>query len=156
MPTRCSEAWATTQHHCKSHQGLEIRQGRRVPEPKRSISTCKRQATARKLTTHDTPQLNGIAEKAMLNRTLLGAYPCLHAHKWPPQIVMGRGPKTGDLAEELDSAPCPRWQDAFRGSLYGRPPSLSALRTWGTPVLEPPARGSKLNVRAREARMART
>jgi hypothetical protein len=36
-------------------------------------------------------------------------------------------------------------------ALYGRPPDLSALRTWGTPVLVHNASGSKLNVHAREA-----
>jgi Reverse transcriptase (RNA-dependent DNA polymerase) len=37
-------------------------------------------------------------------------------------------------------------------ALYGRPPDLSALRTWGTSVLVHNASGSKLDVRAREAR----
>jgi hypothetical protein len=37
-------------------------------------------------------------------------------------------------------------------ALYGRPSDLSALHTWGTPVLVHNTSGSKLNVRAREAR----
>ena len=37
-------------------------------------------------------------------------------------------------------------------ALYSQPPDLSALRTWGTPVLVHNASRSKLNVHAREAR----
>jgi hypothetical protein len=37
-------------------------------------------------------------------------------------------------------------------ALYGQPPNLSTLQTWGTPVLVHNASGSKLNIRACEAR----
>jgi hypothetical protein len=36
-------------------------------------------------------------------------------------------------------------------ALYGRPPDLSALRTWGTHILVHNPSSLKLNVRAREA-----
>src|SRR5258707_11485340 len=37
-------------------------------------------------------------------------------------------------------------------ALYGQPPDLSTIRTWGSPVLVHNANGSKLDVRAHEAR----
>ena len=62
------EAWALTQDHCK---GIKVLRSDRGGEYLSAAFSAHLAAagTARKLTTHDTPQLNGIAER--LNRTLL-------------------------------------------------------------------------------------
>ena len=62
------EAWATTQHHCKAIKVLRSDRGGEFLS-KEFDQHLKESGMAGKLTTHNTPQLNGIAER--LNRTLL-------------------------------------------------------------------------------------
>ena len=62
------EAWAMTQHHCKAIKVLRSNRGGEFLS-KEFNQHLKESGTARKLTTHNTPQLNGIAEH--LNCTLL-------------------------------------------------------------------------------------
>jgi hypothetical protein len=62
------EAWAITQGHCKTIKVL--RSDRRGKYLSDAFNVhLKVAGTARKLTVHDTPQLNGMAER--LNRMLL-------------------------------------------------------------------------------------
>jgi transposase InsO family protein len=62
------EAWATTQQHCKVIKVLCSDQGREYLSKEFDQHLAK-SGMARKLTAHDTPQLNGIVE--CLNYTLL-------------------------------------------------------------------------------------
>src|SRR5260370_11738859 len=62
------EAWATMQQHCRAIKVLRSDQGGEYLSKDFDQHLAK-SGTARKLTTHDTPQLNGITEH--LNRTLL-------------------------------------------------------------------------------------
>ena len=64
---------------------------------------------------------------------------------------MGRGVEAHNLAEELDSDRALNGKTPYE-ALYGRPPDLSTLRTWGSRVLVHDPTGSKLSPRAREAR----
>src|SRR5258708_37735389 len=60
------EAWATTQQHCRAIKVLCSDRGGEYLSKDFDQHLAK-SGTARKLTAHDTPQLNGIAE--CLNRT---------------------------------------------------------------------------------------
>jgi transposase InsO family protein len=62
------EAWALAQQHCKAIKVLRSDRGREYLS-KVFDQHLAAAGTARKLTTHDTPQLNGVAK--WLNRTLL-------------------------------------------------------------------------------------
>ena len=62
------EAWAVTQHHCRAIKVLRSDRGGEYLSKEFDQHLAKA-GMARKLTTHNTPQLNGIAEH--LNQTLL-------------------------------------------------------------------------------------
>ena len=62
------KAWALAQQHCKAVKVLRLDQGREYLS-KAFNQHLAAVRTACKLTTYDTPQLNGVAEH--LNRTLL-------------------------------------------------------------------------------------
>ena len=105
--------------------------------------------TARKLTVHDTPQLNGVAER--LNRTLLERIRAFAHGSGLPKSLWG---------EALRHAVWPKNRTGTRAldgktpvqALFGRPPDLSSPRVWGSRVWVHDPDRSKLDVRAREAR----
>ena len=104
--------------------------------------------TARKLTTHDTPQLNSIAER--LNRTLLERIQAFMHTSGLPKSLWGEALRQATWLKNWTATWALDGKTPFK-ALYGRPPNLSTLRTWGTPMLVHNASRSKLNVRAREA-----
>lgn len=142
------EAWAVTQHHCKAIKVLRSdRGGEYLSEA--FNQHLQKAGTARKLTTHDTPQLNGIAER--LNRTLLERIRAFTHTSGLPKSLWGEALRQATWLKNRTATRALDSKTPFE-ALYGRPPDLSALRTWGTPVLVHNSGGSKLNVRAREAR----
>ena len=142
------EAWAVTQHHCQAIKVLRSdRGGEYLSEA--FNQHLQKAGTARKLTTHDTPQLNGIAER--LNRTLLERIRAFTHTSGLPKSLWGEALRQATWLKNRTATHALDGKTPFE-ALYGRPPDLSALRTWGTPVLVHNASGSKLNVRAREAR----
>ena len=105
--------------------------------------------TAQKLTPHDTPQLNGIAE--CLNRTLLERIRAFTHTSGLPKLLWGEALRHATWLKNRTATRALDGKMPFE-ALYGRPLDLSALRTWGFPVLVHSTDGSKLHARAREAR----
>jgi hypothetical protein len=142
------EAWALTQDHCK---GIKVLRSDRGGEYLSAAFSAHLAAagTARKLTTHDTPQLNGIAER--LNRTLLERIQAfahesgLHKLLWGEALRHASWLKNRTATRALDG------KTPFE-ALYGQPPDLTNLRIWGCPVWVHSPGESKLDVRAKEAK----
>jgi transposase InsO family protein len=141
------EAWALTQQHCKAIKVL--RSDRRGEYLSGAFDNHLAAAgTARKLTMHDTPQLNGMAER--LNRTLLERVRALEYSSGLPKSLWGEALwhttwlKNRTATHTLDG------KTPFE-ALYSHCPDLS-LRPWGCIVLVHDASGSKLDARAREGR----
>ena len=142
------EAWAVTQHHCRAIKVLRSDRGGEYLSKAFNQHLAKA-GTARKLTTHDTPQLNGIAER--LNRTLLERIRAFTHMSGLPKSLWGEALRQATWLKNRTATRALDGKTPFE-ALYGRPPDLSALRSWGAHVLVHNANGSKLNVRAREAR----
>jgi hypothetical protein len=141
------EVWAVMQHHCTAIKVLRSDRGGEYLSEVFNQHLAKA-GTARKLTTHDTPQLNGIAER--LNRTLLKRI-CAFMHtSGLPKSLWGEALRQATWLKNRTATRLLDGKTPFE-ALYGRPPDLSALRTWGTHVLVHNASGSKLNVRTRGA-----
>ena len=142
------EAWAVTQHHCTAIKVLRSNRGGEYLSEVFNQHLAKA-GTARKLTTHDTPQLNGIAER--LNRTLLERIRAFTHTSGLPKSLWGEALWQATWLKNRTATRSLDGKMPFE-ALYGRPPDLSALRTWGTHVLMHNASGLKLNIHAREAR----
>ena len=145
------EAWATTQQHCQVIKVLQSDCGSEYLSAAFNAHLAKA-GTARKLTTHDTPQLNGIAER--LNRTLLDRIRALTHASGLPKSLWGKALRHATWFKNQTAMRALDGKTPFE-ALYGRPPNLSALHTWGTLVLVHNPKGSKLNVRACQAHWLR-
>lgn len=142
------EAWATTQHHCQAIKVLRSDRGGEFLS--NAFDQHLAQAgTARKLTPHDTPQLNGIAER--LNRTLLERIRAFTHTSGLPKSLWGEALRHATWLKNRTGTRALDGKTPFE-ALYSRPPDLSALRTWGCPIWVHSTDGSKLHPRAREAR----
>jgi transposase InsO family protein len=142
------EAWAITQQNCKAIKVLRSDRGGEFLS-KAFDDHLAKAGTARKLTPHDTPQLNGVAER--LNRTLLERMRALMHTTGLPKSLWGEALRHSAWLKNRTATRSLDGKTPFE-ALYGRPPDLSALRTWGIPVLVHSTDGSKLHARAREAR----
>jgi hypothetical protein len=142
------EAWAVTQHHCQAIKVLRSDRGGEYLS-KAFDQHLAQAGTARKLTTHDTPRHNGIAER--LNRTLLERIRAFSHTSGLPKSLWGEALRHATWLKNRTATRALDGKTPFE-ALYGRPPDLSALRIWGSTVLVHDASGSKLNPRAREAR----
>ena len=78
----------------------------------------------RRLTTHDTPQLNGIAEQ--LNHTLLERIRAFTHSSWLPKSLWGKALRHPTWLKN-QTATCALDGKMPFEALYGRPPDLSAL-----------------------------
>jgi transposase InsO family protein len=118
------EAWAITQGHCtvikvlRSDRGGEYLSGA-------FDQHLKKAGTARKLTTHDTPQLNGVAER--LNRTLLERIRALTHASGLPKSLWGEALRHAAWLKNRTAMCALDGKTPFE-ALYGRPPDLSTLR----------------------------
>jgi hypothetical protein len=103
--------------------------------------------TERKLTTHDTPQHNGVAER--LNRTLVERVRAvMHASKlpkmlWGEAIMHAVYVKNRTATRSLDG------KTPYE-MLYGKKPNMKDLPIWGTKVWVHDTSRSKLDMRAHE------
>ena len=105
--------------------------------------------TARKLTTHDTPQLNGIAEH--LNRTLLECIRAFAHESGLSQFLWGESLRHTSWLKNRTATRALDGKTPFE-ALYGQPLDLQSLRIWGCQVWVHSPGGSKLDPRAKEAR----
>jgi transposase InsO family protein len=145
------EAWAITQGHCtaikvlRSHRGGKYLSGA-------FDQHLKKAGTARKLTTHDTLQLNGVAER--LNQTLLKRIRALTHASGLPKSLWGEALRHAAWLKNRTATRALDGKTPFK-ALYGRPPDLSTLRIWGSQVWVHSPGKSKLDMHAREARWLR-
>jgi len=108
--------------------------------------------TARKLTPHDTPQLNSIAE--CLNRTLLEWIRALMHTTALSKTLWGEALRHAAWLKNRMAMRSLNGKTPFK-ALYSRPPDLSALCMWGLPILVHSTNGSKLHAHACEAHWLR-
>jgi transposase InsO family protein len=142
------EAWAITQGHCTAIKVLRSDRGGEYIGDEFNAHLANA-GTARRLTAHDTPQLNGIAER--LNRTLWEKVRALLHMANLPQNMWGEALRHANWLKNHSSTRAlggiTPWQ-----ALYGSPPNLSNLKRFGETVWVHNADGSKLDPRAREGR----
>jgi transposase InsO family protein len=142
------EAWALAQQHCKAIKVLHSNQGGEYLS-KAFDQHLAAAGTARKLTVHDTPHLNGMAER--LNRTLLERI-CAFAHtSGLPKTLWGEGLRHATWLKKRTATHALDGKMPFK-VLFGVPPDLSGLRLWGCPIWVHNAAGSKLDAQACQGR----
>src|SRR6266702_2850332 len=142
------EAWALAQQHCAAIKVLRSdRGGEYLSEAfDRHLQSA---GTVRRLTVHDTPQLNGVAER--LNRTLVERIRAFTHSSGLPKFLWGEALRH---ATWLKNRSATRALDGLTPyqALLGRAPDLSGLQRWGATVWVHDADGTKLDARAREGR----
>lgn len=141
------EAWLKTQHGANIKRLRSDRGGEYLSDEFSQHLRAK--GTERKLTTHDTPQHNGVAER--LNRTLIERVRAvLHASGlpkflWGEAIMHAVYVKNRTATRTLDG------KTPYE-MLYGKKPNLADLPVWGTRVWVHDDTRTKLDMRAREGR----
>ena len=127
---KSSEAWAITQGHYTMVKVLRSDHGGKYLNGTFD-QHLKKAGTVRKLTMHNTPQLNGVREH--LNRTLLKRIHALTHASGLPKSLWGKALrhaawlKNRTVMRALDS------KTPFE-ALYSQPPNLSTLQIWGSQV----------------------
>ena len=142
------EAWALAQQHCRAIKVLRSDRGGEY------LSTAfddhlAAAGTARRLTVHDTPQLNGVAER--LNRTLLERIRAFTHTSGLPKFLWGEALRHATWLKNRSATRALDGQTPYQ-ALLGRAPDLAGLQVWGTRVWVHAADGNKLDARAREGR----
>ena len=138
-------AWAQTQHGAKIKRLRSDRGGEYTGDDFSKF--LKEQGTERRLTTHDTPQHNGVAES--LNRRLLERTRAILHHSGLPKHLWGEAVNHLTWLKNRTSTrtlgnitPLER--------LYGQKPNLGNVPEWGQRVWVHTDSGSKLDARAIE------
>ena len=140
-------AWAQTQH---SVQIKRLRSDRGGEYTGKEFSTfLKEQGTERCLTTHDTPQHNGIAES--LNRWLLECVWAILHHSGLPKNLWGEAIQFAVWLKNCTSTRALSNVTPYE-HLHGEKPDLGGVPEWGQHVWVHHRSGSKLNARAIEGR----
>ena len=119
------KAWATTQQDCKAIKVLRSDCRGKYLSAAFDQHLAKA-GTARKLTMHDTPQLNGIAER--LNRTLLERIRAFTHVSSLPKSLWGKALRHATWLKNWTATRVLDGKMPFV-ALYGKPPDLSALLT---------------------------
>jgi hypothetical protein len=96
---------------------------------------------------HDTPQLNGVAER--LNCTLLERIRAFAHTSGLPKTLWGEGLRHATWLKNRTAMRALDGKTPFE-ALFSAPPDLSGLHLWGCPVWVHDATGSKLDVRAQQ------
>jgi transposase InsO family protein len=136
------EAWVLMQQHCKGIKILRLDQGGEYLS-KVFDQHLAAAGTAQKLTTHDTLQLNSIAER--LNRTLLERIRAFAHMSGLPKTLWGEGLRHTTWLKNQMAMHALDGKTPFE-VLFGVPPNLSGLHLWGCPVWVHDATGLKLDV----------
>ena len=115
------EAWALTQEHCT---GIKVLRSDRGGEYLSSTfdKHLADAGTARKLTTHDTPQLNGVAER--LNRTLLERIRAFAHEGTLPKSYWGEALRHAAWLKNRTATRALDGKTPFE-ALFGKPPDIS-------------------------------
>ena len=118
------EAWAIAQRHCSSIKVLRSDRGGEYLS-KEFDEHLAAAGTARRLTTHDMPQLNGIMER--LNRTLLERIHALRHASELPRPLWGEALRHSTWLKNWTATRTLDHKTPFE-VLYGTLPDLSKLR----------------------------
>ena len=142
------EVWAITQQHSTRIKVLHSDRGGEYlsKEFDKHLAAA---GTARRLTMHNTPQLNGIAKR--LNRMLLERIRALGHVSGLPQKLWGEALRHATWLKNQTATRTLDGKTPFE-ALYRTPPDLSEVRRWGCKVWVHDDTGSKLDVHAHEAR----
>ena len=142
------EAWATAQQYCT---GIKVLRSDRRGEylSKDFDKHLAAAGTARRLTTHDTPQLNGVAKQ--LNQTLLERVRALRHEAGLPKMLWGEALRHATWLKNRTATRALDTKAPFE-ALFGTPPDLSVAHLWGCKVWVHGDTGSKLDARAHEGR----
>lgn len=142
------EAWVLAQQHCQAVKVLcSDRGGKYLSE---AFNTHLAAAgTVQCLTVHNTPQLNGVAER--LNCTLLERIRAFTHTSSLPKYLWG---EALHHATWLKNHTATRSLDGLTPyqALFGCVPHLAGLQCWGMTVLVHAGNGNKLDARAHEGR----
>ena len=137
-----------TQQHCAAIKVLHSdRGGEYLSEV--FDQHLKSAGTARRLTVHNTPQLNGVAER--LNRTLVERIRAFTHSSGLPKFLWGEALRHATWLKNRTATRALDGRTLYQ-ALFGRIPDLSALQPWGTTVWVHDADGTKLDTHAREGR----
>lgn len=137
------EAWATAQQHCTSIKVLHSNHGGEYLS-KDFDKHLAAAGTAQCLTTHDTPQLNGIAEQ--LNQMLLEHTHALCYNTGLPKMLWGEALHHATWLKNQMATWALDTKMPYK-VLYKTLPDLSALHLWGCKVWVHDDTGSKINIR---------
>ena len=142
------EVWALTQGHCRAIKVLRSDCGGKYLSDTFNAHLVA-VGMAHKLTVHDTPQLNGVAER--LNRTLLERIRAFAHGSGLPKSLWGEALRHAVWLKNRTAMRALDGRTPFE-ALYGRPPDLSCLCLWGCHVWVHDPNCSKLDVHARKVR----
>jgi len=108
------------------------------------------QGTVRKLTVHDTPEYNGVAER--LNRTLLERTRALLNSSELPKNMWGEAiTHAVRLKNRTPTRALPDGKTLYE-MLYSKKPNLSQLEEWGGKVWVHTLEGTKLDSRSKKGK----
>ena len=142
------EAWALAQQHCAAIKVLRSDRGGEYLSDAvdRHLQAA---GTTRRLTVHDTPQLNGIAER--LNCTLVERIRAFTHSSGLPKFLWGEALRHATWLKNRTATRSLDGQTPYQ-ALFGPAPDLSGLRRWGATMWVHVADGTKLDARAWEGR----
>jgi transposase InsO family protein len=142
------EAWALAQQLCAAIKVLRSDRGGEYLSGAFDQHLAAA-GTARCLTVHDTPQLNGVAER--LNRTIVERIRAFTHSSGLPKFLWGEALRH---ATWLKNQMATRALDGLTPyqAVFGRAPDVSRLRRWGATVWVHVGDGDKFAARAREGR----
>jgi transposase InsO family protein len=141
-------AWARTQHNAKIKVLRSDRGGEYTGHE--FTNFLRSEGTERRLTTHDTPQHNGIAES--LNRRILERVRAVLHHSGLPKNLWAEAVQNAVWLKNRTSTRALGNDTTPYEKLYGIKPDLSRTPVWGQSIWVHSAIGSKLDARGLEAR----
>ena len=141
------EAWADTQHGAKIKRLRSDRGGEYLSTE--FSNHLKSKGTERRLTMHDTPEHNGVAES--LNRRLLERVRAMLHHSGLPRFLWGEAILHAVWLKNCTSTRALKNLTPFE-ALTGKKPNLSILPEWGTKVWVHDDGNSKLEGRSKIGR----
>lgn len=141
-------AWAQTQHGIKIKALCSDRGGEYTG--REFTKFLQQEGTEHRLTTHDTPQHNGVAKS--LNRRLLERVCAVLHHSELPKNLWAEALRNAVwLKNRTSTKTLPNDTTPYE-RLYGIKPDLSGIPVWGQSIWVHSATGSKLDARGLEAR----
>jgi transposase InsO family protein len=141
-------AWAQTQFGVKIKALRSDRGGEFTGH--KFTKFLQEEGTERRLTTHDTPQHNGVAES--LNRRILERVRAILHHSGLPKNLWAEAVRHAVWLKNRSSTRALGNDTTPYERLYGNKPDLSSIPSWGQTGWVHSSKGSKLDARGVEAR----